>query len=535
VARITRICSVALLLSPVAANARRPEATVLCHYLRARLADQADASALAVRHYAAALTAAPDDLSIASRAYAQAIEAGDYAVAVRAGQNLDRAGAITPDGHVLLYIAALRARDWPGATQRLTLLSKERSLGFLAPLFGRWLETVTQTISGLPKATAFDPAPNAYFVENQALIALSRGEIDDAVLTIKGLWAIEPYRAGSLRLAAASQLADRDQKMPALELIVADDSSASKARTMINAGRSLGVSVVTPLDGAAFILARVAGDLIVDGNSRSGLAIARMAEFAAPKNARIKLMVAGALAARNRHQDALAIADTIITNPLYGSDAASFRIEQLEALGKFDVALAEARARAVLSPNDQSRIGDIEQRRRNFPAAAAAYQQALDALGTKADWRLVFATANAYDNAGLWQSARPLLERALAIAPGEPGILNELGYGLVANGDDLDRGLALISQALRLRPDDAGIIDSLGWAQFKSGAFAAAMPLLEHAVRLDPTQPEIGEHLGDVYWAAERRIDARYAWAAAGVYAEADASERLKAKIAGKR
>jgi tetratricopeptide (TPR) repeat protein len=520
---------------PVAAEARRPEPTALGHYLRARLADQNNQSSQAIRHYAAALTAAPGNTTIASRAYREAVEAGDYAVALRSAQTLDKAGDIPPDAHILLYISALQSRDWSGAAQRLSLLSKERGLDFLAPLFSRWLEPALRPTVLTSATPRLSRGANAYVEENEALIALARGDIDDAVVTIKGLWAIDPYRAGSLRLAAASQLVDRKQAKRALDLIIAEDATAKSAQAIIEAGGSLGHSVSTPLDGAAFVLARVAGDLIADGNSRSGLTVARMAQYAAPKNARIRLMVASALAARKRHPEALTMTDSIITNPLYGQDAASFRIEQLEALGKFDIALAEARLRAARSPNDQARIGDIETRRRDFKSAAAAYQQALDAFGAKADWRIVFAAANAYDYAGQWRSAKPLLERALTMAPDEPAILNELGYGLITNGDDLERGLQLIAQAVRLRPDDAAIIDSLGWAHFKRGAFAQAVPLLERAVRLDQTQPEIGEHLGDAYWAAGRRIEARYAWAAARVHAEGAASERLDGKIAGQR
>jgi tetratricopeptide (TPR) repeat protein len=522
-----------LLLAPIAAEARRPEPTALGHYLRARLADHQDQPAQAVRHYAAALTAAPDNAIIAGRAYREAVEAGDYAVALRAAQTLDKAGDTPPDAHVILYISALQTRDWPGAKQRLAQLSKERGVDFLAPLFGRWLEPAVRPTAIMPGTATSKGSPNAYIAENDALIALAQGDVDDAVVSIKGLWAIDPYRAGSLRLAAASQLVDRKQAKRALDLIVADDAAAQNARSIIEAGRPLGVSVTSPLEGAAFVLARVAGDLIAEGNGRSGLTVARLAQFAAPKNMRIKLMVAGALAARRRHQEALTIADTILASPLYGQDAASFRIEQLEALGKFDVALAEARSRAAQSPNDQARIGDIELRRRNFESAAAAYQKALDALGKKADWRLIFATANAYDYAGKWRAAKPLLEQALTLAPDEPAILNELGYGLITNGDDLERGLALVARAVNLRPDDAAIVDSLGWAHFKRGAVAQAVPLLERAVRLDQTQPEIGEHLGDAYWAAGRRIEARYAWAAARVYADGDASARLDAKIAG--
>jgi tetratricopeptide (TPR) repeat protein len=535
VARTIRTCSaLALLLMPVAGEARQPEPSALGLYVRARVADNRNHSAQAVESYAAALTADPGNPTIAFRAYREAVEAGNYALAVRAAQVLEKAGDVPPDAHILLYIATLQNRDWAAARMRLNALSEEPGLGFLAPMFGRWLEVAMRTPVVLRGPKTIDRSVNAYVAENEALIALSTGEIDDAAVAIKGMWTLDPYRAGSLRLAAASRLFERNQKARALDLIVADDGAATNARALIEKGRKLGLSVTTPSDGAAFLLARVAGDLIVEGNGRSGLTVARLAEFAAPKNARIRLMVGGALAARKRHDVALVIADGLVNDPIYGDDAASFRIEQLEGLGEIESALGAARDRAINSPNDQARIGDIELRRQNFSGAAAAYQKAINTLGTKAEWGVIFAAGNAYDNAGDWASARPLLERALMLAPEEPAILNELGYGLITHGEAVDQGLAHITKAVLLRPDDAAIVDSFGWAQLKRGAFAESITLLERAVRLDQAQAEIGEHLGDAYWAAGRRIDARYAWAAARVQADGEALTRLDGKIAGK-
>ena len=54
---------------------------------------------------------------------------------------------------------------------------------------------------------------------------------------------------------------------------------------------------------------------------------------------------------------------------------------------------------------------------------------------------------------------------------------------------------------------------------------------LERAAAADPRQAEIGEHLGDAYWAAGRRVDARYAWSAALLHADATEGSRLRAKL----
>ena len=58
-----------------------------------------------------------------------------------------------------------------------------------------------------------------------------------------------------------------------------------------------------------------------------------------------------------------------------------------------------------------------------------------------------------------------------------------------------------------------------------------AVSLLERAAQGQPADPSINEHLGDAYYAAGRHYEARYAWRAALVYADAKASGRLRAKI----
>jgi Flp pilus assembly protein TadD len=101
------------------------------------------------------------------------------------------------------------------------------------------------------------------------------------------------------------------------------------------------------------------------------------------------------------------------------------------------------------------------------------------------------------------------------------------------HGEDLIEATRLIAKASSLRPDDAAITDSLGWAFYLRGQPEQSIPLLERAVASDPTEAALGEHLGDAYWAAGRRVDARYAWRAALVQAEEeDVTRRIERKIA---
>ena len=89
----------------------------------------------------------------------------------------------------------------------------------------------------------------------------------------------------------------------------------------------------------------------------------------------------------------------------------------------------------------------------------------------------------------------------------------------------------LIREAHRLAPDNDAITDSLGWALYLKGQLPEAIVLLEQAAQGQPADVEINEHLGDAYFAAGRRVEARFAWKAASVYAQGAAAARIAAKM----
>ena len=97
---------------------------------------------------------------------------------------------------------------------------------------------------------------------------------------------------------------------------------------------------------------------------------------------------------------------------------------------------------------------------------------------------------------------------------------------------DLDEAQKLLERASRLRPEDVDVTDALGWAYYLRGDAGKALPLLERAAKADPSGSRINEHLGDIYWHLGRRYEARYAWRAAEIYADAGASARLQMKLA---
>jgi Flp pilus assembly protein TadD len=53
--------------------------------------------------------------------------------------------------------------------------------------------------------------------------------------------------------------------------------------------------------------------------------------------------------------------------------------------------------------------------------------------------------------------------------------------------------------ALALDAGTGSIIDSVGWAHLKAGDLPRAALFLEQAARLEPTDPEVLSHVGELY------------------------------------
>ena len=57
------------------------------------------------------------------------------------------------------------------------------------------------------------------------------------------------------------------------------------------------------------------------------------------------------------------------------------------------------------------------------------------------------------------------------------------------------------------------------------------MTTLEQAVLLRPNDAEINDHLGDAYWKADRKLEARFQW---NVAASVDSVGNVKERVAPK-
>lgn len=549
-ARTIRICSgvaALALIASTSAPARTNEQSPLKNYAVGRMADLDGASAVAAAAYADALLVLPSDGALALRAYRQAIEAGDRAIALNAARTLDLQNALPADATLLLFTERLARRDWSGAQGILDRLDPKVGLGFLVPVLRAWAEYGAG--SGDPLATLAVPEKDSlilsYAREHAALMLIARGAFEEGQAKVATL-ATPDARGIALRLAAAAQLASKGKKPAALDLLKGDDSAVRGARVLLEAGKPLGGAVDQPGEGVATLLARVASDLMRDRATPAALTLARLASFSAPNDDMVRLVLAQALLANGKVDGALAALDQIKPTTIFAGALNELRIETLQQAGRDQAALTLAKAAASrpdASINEQLLLGQSYARVKRYSEAADAYEVVIkriegDNRAAKpgqgaASWSLWLLYGGALDAAKDWARAKPALERAVALGPEQASALNHLGYAMLERGENLEEATKLVAKASALRPNDPAITDSLGWAFFKRGQTAEAITILETAVASDPTISETSEHLGDAYWVAGRRVDARYTWRAALVQAgDADVIVRLNAKIA---
>lgn len=513
------LAATVLAASPAAASVTPPS---LAAYVRARAADGDNRPQQAAVDYAAALAADPDNVVIAVRAYRAALDVGDVELERRARGVLDRA-RVAPDDAALLALAdALVAGDKPGTDRAIAAIG-EGPLAFLVPMLRAWTVYPADARRAL---TLVDTVPQRsigahYAQETRALLLIASGKTAEGVAILDGQsGGIDDGAA--LRRSAAQLLAGKGDAKAAAALLPA---GAPAVRPV----------VASPRFGIARLYLALAHDLVGDETGPLAVALARAAFRLDPDQSRARIVLAEALSQQEALKPAIAELEAITPDDPAYAEAQAARIGLLRQAG--DVAQAQATAARIASAPGAGAAsaqlyGEVLLAAERPAEAAKAFSLAIDRTDGAAGWLLYLQAGSAYDQAGDWKSALPLIRKAVALAPDQPAALNYLGYGQLEHGGNVAEATRLLERASSLKPGDAAILDSLAWAYFRGGDAERALPLLERATEAEPADATIAEHLGDAYWQLGRRYEARYAWRAAGRTAAASDAPRIAAKIA---
>lgn len=509
------------LAAPVAAHADARA------YVRARAAAADGAVETAAIGYAAAMAAAPGDEVVALRTYRNALASGDLMLARRAAGALRQAGNAPADVSILDLADAIRTGNRATADDALGRIGAG-PLDFLAPVIRAWL-AFDRGGDPLPilDAARGSGLGQRYVAEHRALLLIASKRIEEGVAALRATTVADPGNF-DLRWNAASLLAARGERERATALLAGDDSELASLRARLRKAKP------NAAFGASRLFSRLAADLAGQQAEPLVIVLTRAALSLDPDHDRARLLLADALREDQADVSALAILAQVPHDSAFYATAQTERIELIKARGEDAAALSIAdslasRAGAMLT--DKQRYADLLADQGREADAARIYADILKMANTEVGWVHHLQLGGALERAGHWQAALPHLRKAVELAPDQPIALNYLGYALVDRGEDMTEGRALLERASKLRPGDPAITDSLGWAYFRMGEHERALPLLERAAQGSATSATINEHLGDAYWQAGRRFEARYAWRAAALLAEGEQQGRITEKL----
>lgn len=145
-----------------------------------------------------------------------------------------------------------------------------------------------------------------------------------------------------------------------------------------------------------------------------------------------------------------------------------------------------------------------------------AYQEAFDVLeaGLEAEPAqpdLLYDVAMAAERLNRIDVLEARLKQLIAIRPEHAQAYNALGYTLADRNLRLDEAKVWIEKALALAPEDPFILDSMGWVEYRIGNLDRGLAYLQQAYLKRP-DPEIAAHLGEVLWVKGDRVQAERIW-----------------------
>jgi len=513
-------------------------------YLAARTAAQAHDYDAASRYYGRALMRDPRNARLLEATVIAHLGLGKLNRAEPVARQLRATGAESQVGNLVL-MADLAARgDW-GAV--LDDLAAGLSVGPLVDgLAQGWAELGRG--DRVAAEAAFDrviegSGLGAFGFYHKALARAVAGDFDGAEQLFSGEAgaAIGRTRRGVIaHVQILGALGRADDAVALIDARFGDDPPASFAdlRARLEAGARVGFDLVAgPTEGMAEVFYTVARALEGEAADDYTLLYARAAEALDPRHVDTVLLSAALLENLGRYQLA-----TLTYNRVPRDDPSFYvaemgRAEALRLAGEPHRAIEVLEALAEAHPERRMvlvALGDMLRTEERFDAAADAYDRAIALFTQDAaeQWIVYFARGIAHEREDRWPLAEADFRKALELNPGQPSVLNYLGYSWIDMGENLDEALAMIEQAVAARPDSGHIVDSLGWGLYRLGRYEEAVVHMERAAELLPVDPIVNDHLGDVYWAVGRRTEARFQWHRALSFApEPEDEARIRRKL----
>ena len=321
------------------------------------------------------------------------------------------------------------------------------------------------------------------------------------------------------------------------------DPSLTKLADRLAAGEQLPFTQVTSVrDGMAEVFFTIGAALSGEAADEYTLVYARVAEYLRPDHIEATLLSAQLLDSLGQYELAV---ETYKKIPQTSSDYHAAELGRAEALrraAKPDAAIEVLERLALDNPTlaaVHSSLGDLLRQQEDYSEAISAYDKALEFTeeGDRSQWFLLYARGIAHERLGNWDESEADFRKALELNPDQPQVLNYLGYSLVEKQGNMDEALDMIQRAVAARPDSGYIVDSLGWVLYRLGRYEDAVAPMQKAGELLPIDPVVNDHLGDVFWAVGRKLEAEFQWRRALSFVDPDDTDgeadpdRIRRKI----
>jgi tetratricopeptide (TPR) repeat protein len=389
-----------------------------------------------------------------------------------------------------------------------------------------------------------------------AIVERSRGQLAKAVAEIEALakerpeWAMAHFELGRTLLMQrqlepamrAFERAEQTSSDPAVARVRAAQvlaAAGERDRAMAKAQASIASTNAAPL--AHSLLARLYLD---KGSPDLAEREFQSAIKAAPRSTALRMQLARFYLAQRRPGDAVATLEEATKLAPTSVEPLGMLVDAYLAQGKADPAVATAERLRKLQGDTAAAyliFGVVNEKVGRPEPALAAYQSALDrephflaAARARASLlerqqqpaaarRLLEETARGRpqaveplvdlaqleDRAGNPEGAVDAFRRALARAPDNPGLMNNLAYLLARDPATAEEAVGLAEKALARAPDSGAIADTLGWALYQKGELGRAEEILSRVAKAAPQVVEVRYHLGMVYAKQGKSEEAR--------------------------
>jgi len=453
------------------------------------------------------------------------VSLGDIGAAKISSDNLDLLGVQTQLSNMVKIATQLRNRDFDNAKQQI---ENEQGINpLLDKIVTGWafadqgnFEDAETIFDEIGKGSSL-----AQFSQMQkASMLAAYGRYESALNTIGNLEKNSNRISIDARALKVQLLLKLDNKEEATEYfskIFGDgvNSDAANLRMQVeDHPNAYSIEESLSLEaGIAYAFYAIADILKDDADPNTALLYVRLAQYLNENSQKAILLAADLLEQMGQYDLAVAEYAKISPSSSYFLSSELGRVGALRDGGKTEAALEVlyylSREFSDIGIVHNS-LGDFLRREERYSEAKIAYDRAVDIYreNNNVSWVVLYARGITHERLQEWDKAESDFRNALTINPDQANVLNYLGYSLIDRGEKLDEAMTMIEKAVSLQPESGYIVDSLAWGLFKLGKYETAIPHMEKAAELMPVDPIVTDHLGDLYWAVGRQLEAKFQW-----------------------